>query len=151
MRLNNSKNCIVCGNNYVPQGTISQVGTSKYCSLSCYWKFMKGKKGNREGTGLKKECIICGKTFKKGGRTQEQFKVAKCCSQNCYHKSRKSINYGVRQFINVIFGLVKIVGSSKNTQLPIILKIGKNVPNLDILLKTVLLFAVVATRNATKK
>jgi hypothetical protein len=67
--------------------------SAKFCSHKCYGKSLKGKPGNREGTGLQKEyrkkvCKICGLKFECGRRTDKQWKVAKYCSVKCLVKSK---------------------------------------------------------------
>jgi len=38
-----------------------------------------------------KICVVCKKEFWKKHRSPEQWKEAKCCSEDCYHKSRIGI------------------------------------------------------------
>lgn len=91
MRISKNKICQICDLEYVPQGTIAQSTISKYCSRQCYYKSLIGRVGNREGTGPKKQCIICGNIFKKGGRTKDQFQVAKYCSVKCLSSSKVGV------------------------------------------------------------
>ena len=38
-----------------------------------------------------KECTICGNTYRKGHRTKEQWEESKCCSPDCFYKSRLGV------------------------------------------------------------
>ncbi len=88
------KSCSVCNTKFSTTQNRIDEGRGKYCSKKCYWK---GKSGSiRDKKGIYESCKICGKQF-----YVFPYLVGKqkCCSSECFHKSRIgiSLNCGIKK------------------------------------------------------
>jgi len=95
-----TKLCMVCGNPFfnlrlnnkgqrIRKYTKERWKYARFCSRSCSSKHHSNRKGTGEQkANWKKICSVCGSTFKRGRRTDNQWAIAKYCSVKCLIKSK---------------------------------------------------------------